>query len=316
MQRGAESMARSAPPGIFETIALAVSALLGQPLPLLLPVAVDLYLWAGPRLSPVALTAPLARLAADQGGTEAAALADGLAAFGGWGDLAAVAGLFLPSVLGIVEAATPWSRPSVEPGAAAGVGLALLLALAGLWGGMVLSTMLARMVRGGSPLGAGWLRASTLAAVRYLGFWVLVVFAVALAMIPTLLVGVVLTVVGLQALLALAVAMAVFVALACLAFVRDAIAFAAVGPLRACALSFGVVRRNPWPTIGFLLVTYVAAGGLGGIVARLAGSLPGVALAVLAYVFVVTSLELARMRFFADRLRGWRPDLLAAEPLD
>lgn len=311
MRQGADFTAGTSPPGIFETIAAAVTALLIQPLPLVIPLLVDLYLWLGPRLSPASLIDPVARLVAEQSGAEAEAMVDGLTAFSGWGDIVALLGLFVPSVLGIVETATPWSAPSVEIDALPGVGLAVALLVVGLWGGMLLSTMLARMVRGASPVGPGWLRAATVAAVRYLGFWALVLLAIGLAMVPTLLVGVVLTLVGLQGVLALLVVTVAFVAFACLAFVRDAIAYATVGPLRACALSFGVVRRHPWPTVGFLLVTYVAAGSVGSIVARLADSLPGVALAAFAYVLVVTTLELARMRFFADRLRRWRPELVA-----
>lgn len=310
MRTGAERTAKSAPPGIFETIAAAVSALLLQPLPLALPAAVDLYLWAGPRLSPAALTDPLARVAAEQAGPEADALASGVTAFAGWADLGGLLGLFLPSVLGLVETASPWSSPSLEPSVLAGIGLVMLLLLVGLWGGMVLSTMLARMVRGAPPVGGGLLRASTVAAGRYLAFWALVLVAGGVAMIPAVMVGLLLTVVGLQGLLALGLVVGVIVALALLAFVRDAIAFSAVGPLRACALSFGVVRRNPWPTVGLLLVTYVAAGGVGSIVARVAESPAATVVAALAYVFVVTSLEFARMRFFADRLRRWRPDLV------
>ena len=311
MQRGAEAKPRTAPPGVFETIALAVSALLVQPLPLAVPILIDLYLWVGPRLSPAGLTEPLARLATEQPNAWPEGVAEGLTAFGGWGDLVAAVGLFVPSLLGFVEAATPWSRPAGEPlGAALGTALVLLFLLVGLWVGMLFSTMLARMVRDEPPIGAGWLRAATVAAFRYLGYWLLVGAAVGVVMIPTLLIGVVLAVVRLEGLLALTVIAAALVGFACLAFVRDAIALVAVGPLRAVVLSFGVARRHPWPTVGFLVVAYVAAGALASLLARGTGTVAGVAVAVLAYAAVATALELARMQFFADRLRRWRPDLV------
>ena len=314
MQRGAGVEARSAPLGIFATIAAAVSVLLVQPLPLLLPVAVDLYLWAGPRLSPAAVTEPLRRWIAGQPGTEAAAVAEGLATLGRSGDLAIVLGFFVPSIFGggmPDGAVVPWRRPTFDPGdAASTLALALLLFLASVWGAMAFAWMLARVVRGRSPVGDRWLRASAVAAVRYLGFLALVVVAIAAVVVPSAIVGAVFLLVGLDVLpllatLLIAPAIAAYV---CLAFVGDAIAFAEVGPLRACALSFGVVRRNPWPSVGLLLVLLVASAGVARLFGQMAGSLPGAALAIVAYAFVATGLALARMQFFSDRLRRWRDD--------
>ncbi len=100
----------------------------------------------------------------------------------------------------------------------------------------------------------------------------------------------------------------------CLAFVGDSIVVAEVGPLRAIALSFQVVRRNPWATLGLLLVLTVVSVSVHGLVARLAGTVPGLALAIAAYAFVATGLALARMQFFYDRLRRFRADLIPPLP--
>jgi len=310
MQRGADAKTTTAPPGIFETIALAVSALLVQPLPLALPLAVDAVLWAGPRLSPAAVVDPVRRWLTDRNVEGAEAWAEPLATLSGSGDVAAVVGFFVPSILGFVDAAAPWSPSAVVPGAGATLALVPVLFLVGLWGGMLFSTMLARIVRGAPPLAGGWARAATVAALRYLGFWALVVLAVGLLLVPTAVAVALLAVVRLDGLLVAGLVPVALVAFLALLFVRDAIALAAVGPLRACALSAGVARRHPWPTIGLLAVTLVGAGALGSLAARLVGSVPGVLVAVLAYAFAATALELARMQFFADRLRRWRPDLI------
>ncbi|MDP9366446.1 MAG: hypothetical protein M3Q10_19850, partial [Chloroflexota bacterium] len=269
MQREADAKTTTAPPGIFETIALAVSALLVQPLPLALPIVVDAALWAGPRLSPASVVDPVGRWLADRNVEGQESWSEPLAALSGSGDVAAIVGFFVPSILGFVDTAAPWSPASVVPGAGATLALVPVLFLVGLWGGMLFSTMLARIVRGGSPLAGGWLRAATVAALRYLGFWALVVLAVGLLLVPTALAVAISAVVGLDGLLLAVLVPVALVAFLGLLFVRDAIAVAAVGPLRACALSVGVARRHPWPTIGLLAVTLVGAGGLGNLADRI-----------------------------------------------
>jgi hypothetical protein len=315
MQRGASVKERSAPPGIFETISVAVSSLIAQPLPLLLPIVVDLFLWGGPRLSPASLTEPLRRWLLDQRGVDAATVADRLESIGRSGDLAVILGLFVPSIFGGDPAGgtVPWVRPTVDPGGAAlTLALALLLFVASVWGAMALGAMLARVVRGRSPVGDGWLRASGVAALRYLGFLALVALVVAAVVVPSSIVGAAFLVAGLDVLPLIASLLIVpaIAAYVCLAFVGDAIVFAGVGPLRACSLSFGVVRRSPWATIGLLLVLLIVSAGVARIGGGLADSLPGVALAIAAYAFVATGLALARMQFFSDRLRRWRADLV------
>ncbi|CAA9571785.1 MAG: hypothetical protein AVDCRST_MAG19-2857 [uncultured Thermomicrobiales bacterium] len=316
MQRGAGRDARSGPPGIFETIAAAMSALLVQPLPLVVPIALDLYLSGGARLSPAPVVDPLRRWLARQDGADAAGLVDGLERLARNGDLATVAAAFLPSLLvdGAAAGNVPWQRPSVDLGGSAVTLLSAvgLLGL-GIWGAMAFGTMLARLAKGRAPLGDRFLRASGLATIRYVGFLALFALATAAVVVPLAIVGAVFEVVGLTALVGLVVAALVVPAIAAyvlLAFVGEAIVVAEVGPLRACSLSFGVVRRNPWPTIGLLLVLLIGSAAVARLGGQLAGSLPGLLLAVVAYAFVATGLALARIQFFADRLRRWRADLV------
>ena len=320
MQPGVGVEARSAPPGVFETIATAMSALLAQPLPLALPLAVDLYLWGGARLSPASVLAPLGRWFAGQDGTEAGALAKGLDGLARTGDLAAILGWFVPSLLAGVDRTdlfTAWRQPSVELGnGALTLILAVLLILAGVMAAMTFGVMLARVVLGRPLLGDRFARASGMAALRYLGFLALAVLAIVCLIVPAAIAGAVFLVVGVNVLPLLGAALMLPAAAAAiaLAFVGEAIVLAEVGPLRAISLSFGVVRRNPWPTIGLLLVVLTVSVTVPELVGRLTETALGLAVAIAAYAFVATGLALARMQFFYDRLRRWRADLVPSYP--
>lgn len=328
MQRAAGVKPSQAPPGVFDTIAAAMSDLPTRPAPLLLPIAVDLYLWLGARLSPLAVVDPLRRWVDEQqpaavGEAQTLALTDVVAwldRLGRTGDLAALAGWLVPSLLadaGAFDITPPGTRPVVfPPGALATVGLAALVLLLGVCGLMTFAAMLARIARGAPAVGVGFVRDSALAIVRFLGFVGLVV-AVGLGVaVPATVVTAVFALFGVD-LLPLLGAAAATVGLAAavgLAFVTEAIVVADAGPLRAVSLSVGVVRRHPWPTVGLLLVLWTVLFILPGLVGRLTGSAPGTVLAIAAYAFVATGLALARVMFFADRLRAWRPDLVPPPP--
>ena len=316
MQPVAGVGAQSAPPGVFETIAIAMSALLARPLPLAFPLAVDLYLWGGARLSPAGLLAPLGGWFARQDGAEAAGLADWLERLARTADLAAIVGWFVPSLLAGTNRAdlfAAWPRPSVDLGGAAlTVAVAGLLVLVGVVAAMTLAVMLARVVRDRSLLGDRFARASGIAALRYLSFLALTALALVVLVVPAAIVGAVFLLAGvnIMPLLGAALTIPAVAAAVALAFVGEAIVLAEVGPLRAIALSFGVVRRNPWPTVGLLIVLLIVSVTVPQMVGRLTETALGLAVAVAAYAFVATGLALARMQFFYDRLRHWRADLI------
>ena len=320
MRRGADVELRSTPPGIFETIATAMSALLIQPLPFVVPVLVDLYLWGGVRLSPAAVVNPFRHWLLAQNGVDATQLAgplDTLERLGRVGDLSTILGWFLPSLFvdgGRNGNAEIWRRPSIDPGrVAVTIIVALLLVLAGVWVAMLFAVMLARVVRGYSLLDIRLLKASGVATVRYLGFLALLAIAIGIVLVPSAVVGVLFLLFSMEAIPVLVATLLVplmIVAYVFLAFVGDAIVLVGVGPLRACSLSFGVVRRNVWASIGLLLVVVIASGAIARLAGYLAGDIPGVALAVAGYAFVATGLALARMQFFYDRLGRWRADLI------
>ncbi len=314
MQRGARAEARNAVPGVFETIAAAMSLLLVQPLLLVLPLAVDLFLWLGARITPERVLAPLLGVLDAQTALEAETLATSLRGLSEQGNVFDLLGFFVPSLVGSIGAqqlAAPWSRAVIDPGS---IGVTLLLALGfGLLGAiclMTLQVMMARVVRGGPPLGAGAGRMIGRATVRYLGFLALLIPVLVMAVIAGSVVAGLLSMVSgvLASLVVLTVVILVFTAAILLTFVVDAIALAEVGPAQAVELSAGVVRRHPWGSIGLLLVSGISLITIPELVMRLeAGSVVVVLISMVLFAFIATGLALARMQFFADRLQQWRP---------
>ncbi len=316
MQRGVSAGTRGATPGIFETIATAMSLLLVQPVLLLVPLAVDLSLWLGVRISPERLVEPLALVLAAQPGAEAGALGTSLGGMSQSGNLIDFIGWFVPSLVGSIGAAglaAPWAKPLLEPGSLGGsLLLAVGFAALGALGLMTLQVMMARLIRDGAPLGPGLARMIGLATIRYAGFLALLIPALIMAIVAGSLVASLFSVINLflASLVVLAMAIVVVSAAILLTFVVDAIALAEVGPVRAVELSVGVVRRFPWGSIGLLLVSGVSLVTLPELARRLgAGSIAGVIVAILVYAFIATGLALARMQFFADRVEQGQPGL-------
>jgi hypothetical protein len=175
---------------------------------------------------------------------------------------------------------------------------------------MTLQVMMAQVIRGGPPLGAGVGRLIGVATLRYLGFLALLIPVVVLVVIASTLVASLMSMinVALASLVVLAVVVLAVAAVILLTFVVDAIALAEVGPTEAVELSAGVVRRYPWGSIGLLLVTGVSLVTLPELVRRIdTESVFVVLVTMILFAFVATGLALARMQFFADRLRQWRP---------
>ncbi len=292
-------------PGVFATIAVAASALLAAPWPALLPAAFDAWFWQGPRLSPAALAEPAARFLGGVPGIDPA-LSDAIAGWGEQGDLAALAGLFMPSLLAGADAAgfaALDARPAVAIAAAPAVVLALLMLVLGVAGVMSFKTLLARVMTG-TPLrdrrvGAEILRnAGRYAAVLLLGLAVALAIALAAGVIVALagLAGI-----DLLPVLTLLLSGAVMAGAVLVSFVAEAIVVAGSGPVAAVRLSVQVVLANLFPTLGLLLATWLAVFSLPQLLAPIGGNPAGLALAILVHAFVAAALALARLQFFADR---------------
>lgn len=299
---------RPAPPGVFATIAVAASALIVAPWPALLPAALDAWLWQGPRLSPAAIAEPAAGFLAGMPGVDPAA-AEAIAGWGERGDLAALAGLFMPSLLAGADAAgfaALGTRPAAALGAAPAGVLAVLMLVLGVVGVMGFKTLLARVMIG-APLrdrgvGREILRnAGRYAAVLLLGVGAALAVAVALGVVAALggLAGI-----NLLPLLTLLLSAAVMAGAVLVAFVAEAIIVAGAGPVAAVRLSARVVSTNLLPTLGLLLATWLALFSLPQLLGPIGGTPAGLALAILVHAVVAAALALARLQFFADRFEA------------
>jgi hypothetical protein len=332
MERGASARMHGKPPGILQTFADAFSALLVNPLPMLLPILVDAWLALGPRVSPAGLTAPLAawvdaqtRLAGPDLASLGVAPADyatQIAGLGRHADLVAAIGWIVPSLLAGVDRvglAGAGDRATLTP-AGAGVVIALWAAfiLIGIALVMLYRVLLARASRGEPLIDAELPAAALRATGRYLAFLALLVGAALVLGIPAgVLLGVVsLVSADLASLVGLLIVSAIIIVSIMIAFVAEAIALAEAGPLEAIRISRGVVRHNTWAALGLIFLSWLALFVLPDILGRFTQSGPGLALAVAVYAFVATGVALARMQFLRDRLPQSRLPAPATAPAE
>ena len=300
-------------PGVFATVAAAFTLLLASPLPMLLPAAVDLWLWRAPRISPEGVAEPLAALLAASPNADTR-LADAIVRWGQTGDMAAIVGWFVPSLLAGLDVAPMaglGERAVLQPGGAS-IPLAIVMLLLAAFGVMTFKTMLARVIAGQRVLDAALPSEAWRNGLRYLAFLGLAAGAVVAIAVPVAAALALLGVMGvnLLPLFALAASMAVFAGAILLAFVGEAIVLRGAGPWQAVRLSAGVVQRHTASTAGLLVVLWVALVSLPPLLASIAFNALGVALAIAVYAFTATGLALARMLFVRDRLPdpAARPD--------
>ena len=305
-------------PGIFPTIAGAMSLLLVQPLLMAIPVLFDLHLWAGTRVSAAALTEPLARWLRDlettssnSGTTSGAEPGEIAARIERIADITPAVGFFVPSVLFGIDAdevARIWRQPVLDLGSGWLVLAATLaLTVVGIGIGMAFRVSMAGSIRGGGGSRGAIGREIAVAWASYAVFLALVVAVMIVIAVPASIVSALMLVVGINILPLLVplIATPAVAAVVLLWFVPDAIAIGQAGPLRACALSFGVVRRNLWPSIGFILVALVINSGAARVLRPMVDTIPGVLIAIAIFAFLATGLTLAQMQFFYDRWLHW-----------
>jgi hypothetical protein len=222
--------------------------------------------------------------------------------------------LLVPSLLSDIERTRLYGgadRPDVVPSswflgliilAAAFAGSAFLL--------MLYSVPLADTALNRRRSAQARARAIAIASVRLLGFVAVLAGAVLLLLGPLLVGGLALHIVGVNAtpLLASIALMLGIVAYLMLWFVPDAIVVSQVGPLRAIYLSIAVVRRYFWQTLGLASASMLISLGLGEIWRQLVDTAPGLLVAVIANAFIASSLALASILFYTNRIRLIRPE--------
>ena len=89
-------------------------------------------------------------------------------------------------------------------------------------------------------------------------------------------------------------------------FVPQAVILSDASPLEALRDSFIIVRLNFWSSLGLVLLVYLISGGFGLIWSRLTFSPVGIIGSILANAFVGTGLLAATCFFYRDRMIKWQ----------
>lgn len=299
-------------PGVLATLQAAYDTLNTRPYLLAVPLLLDLAFWLGPQVRSPALFDWFARWPASSGSASGRELANAVTRAGGQAEvtsgLAQAWNLFgvntLTGALGREGLANAFNRPAVELGPSYVAALVLLaLALVGFWLKTLFVGPLAQTARREpfAPLVA--LRASGPLALRILALYAAVLGLVLLILIPVAMVGVATVFAGLDALGF--VSLVAFVPVAWMflygSFAVDALVLDGVGPMRAAYLSYRVVRRNLWPTVGFVCLTLTVSWALPLALARVAAQPVGTALVIVAHAYVAAWLALASLLFYRER---------------
>lgn len=288
---------------------------------LLIPAALNVFLWMGPRLS----VAPLAQQLADMLQTSAAlssgqygdAIKEASQMLAQWGDstnLFALLAVAMP-YLGVV------SRGAVV-GTLANWPLAIVAAASLLAVGTYLAvtylTLIARQVRrDGSTVRAFFARA-TVNWLRLVALGGLLLGVALVLLVPAaMLTGVVglLSVGGAMVLASLTAWGAVLAGIWLyfyLFFVTDAIVLDGAALRLAVARSLAIVRRNTGASMVLVLATMLLTAGLGVIWDAIGGTVAGVAVGIIANAYVGSALVAASLIFYASRWRALEREVIAA----
>lgn len=278
----------------------------------LIPVAVDILLWLGPRLSPRPL---VVRAFEDISRLSARFAAEGAAdAVQTWREVAEHLGSVnllgvitwwqVPTVVGFRPIPAPWPAPTIAVESwPLALGLLLGLGLAGLLLASVYLGGLASAVRGEGLRPAGF------AALALRG-WGRLIVLVLLGLAG-------LTVTGVPVFIAVTVLNLVSPALAeaviwlwaivliwaniYLFFVHPAMFVSDLGPVEAIKASVGLVRCNFWSAMGLILLFYLISLGMSIIWNALMVGWAGVVLAAAGNAAVISGLILGVMAFYLDR---------------
>jgi hypothetical protein len=309
------------PTGVIETLSAGYTAVNRQLWVLLLPILLDVFLWLGPHVSFSPLVGPavthateLTRQVAlgprraqrnpelsaglDESRQYLIARADevnGLSALA-WGPVGLPSLATLPDDNEELAFVNGWAD-----------GLALLAACFGvslLLGGWFYGGLAAGSVGTGGPLSAG--RNTPRAVLDVLGLVAVLLGAALLLGLPVLLL------IGFTALVSppvailggLMLAAGVLFASVHLFFAIDAIFVSHAGPLAAIQRSVGLVRRNLWPSVALILLTWLILAGMSRVWEILGTNLQppyGVAVGIFGNAYIASGLIAAGMVFYTQR---------------
>ena len=313
MQRNVATKREPATPGVIDTIAEGFSIALVQPLLMLVPMLLDLYFWAGWRVSISPLTDRLGDWLQGRNSADVDDVADTLRRAGD-GDVMQLFALLVPSLLSDIDRTDLFQAADRSVVVPSSWLLALVVLVVAFLGSAFL-VMLYTVPLADTALDRHRTVEQLLRAI--------VTASVALARVRR---GarrrrgaLARPVAGgsggahcrgdrCRSLLASIAVLLGIVAYLMLWFVPDAIVASQVGPLRAIYLSITVVRGYFWQTLGLTTASMVITLGLGEFWRQLVDSAPGLLLAVIANAFVATSLALASIIFYSRRIRLLRPE--------
>lgn len=337
MRNANEPVRRIAPGttgGVLETIADGLSLVLERPRLLLLPLIVDLVLWLGLQVSMQPLVTSTADFLERSGAEDADLAAQNLRTLGDRLQASDALGAFLPSVFSgvpidtflymlvaflapsgafgidkstIVDAWSEGFAGVMTPGSA---GTVFLIMLACLFGGTLLLALykvpLARAVRGDTSsrlmpeIGKAWL--------HFMGYLVLLAAVMVAALVPLFVASLVAMILGLNLLFVVTMALLIFGGIASIytLFMVDAMLLHRAGPIRAFGASRSVAREYFSQTARLALTSLLVLMGALHLWSSMAGSMPGIVIALLANAFLGTGLAVASMLFYSDRFRLMR----------
>jgi hypothetical protein len=295
---------------IIETMSTAFNTIIKKLWLLVIPIALDLFLWLGPKIS----AAPLVKgfitvmqqgLATATAGAQASSVDlvnsllpelqttlgnTNLLALLAWGRVG------VPSISGLlpITAQSWWVLSINTPVQMVGVELAILAL--GLFLACIFIGLISQAVKGES---LSLLLVIRRAPTHWL-YLVLLNIPLFILMIIAILLG---TILG--PLIFLVIGGILWISLY-LFFVPQAVILSDASPLEALRDSFIIVRLNFWSTLGFVLLIYIISGGFGLIWSRLTFSPFGIIGAILANAFVGTGLLAATCFYYRDKMAKWR----------
>ncbi|MHB8619163.1 MAG: hypothetical protein ACYDAG_06270 [Chloroflexota bacterium] len=269
-----------------------------------IPVAVDLFLWLGPKVLPgPALGQAVEANLPQQYASYGALIQQSISSF----NLLSLLAVYLPSLvarLGTISPLASFAPVTFVNRPLPLLLLALLAALGGLWLGCVYLGFIAQLVRDGSTNAREMARSVWRYWRRLIAFLLMVGLAVVVASVPLSLIFALLASVSpaAGAILEIVVQVAIFWGIISLFFTPEALLLDDVGPIRAMRASFQVIAGNFGASILLIGLMFLISLGLPIAWQFIAGNPVGLVAAIVGNAYIGTGVAAAGFLFFKERL--------------
>ncbi|HEU5423750.1 MAG TPA: hypothetical protein VFU72_09445 [Nitrolancea sp.] len=296
------------PAGIIDTIGQAFALLSGRPYLIWPPVLLDLFLWLGVHLSAQPLTDILQQWIRGSSAGNDTTLRQ-LQNLGLHYNVFELVGVAMPSLVqGMGTEPTAGVTPTWIGGLPWGW-LALIAAgllAVGAVVGMAYLTIIGHLVGLEAIRPEPFVRAAARNVGHLIGFVLVTIGIVILLALPVLTLTIALLVLGINVLpfAEFVMTVGVLCLFLLLYFGQDAIVVSDAGPMRAVYLSYNVVRRNFWPTVGFALISMIVGTGVPLAMSIFTHSPWSMPFALVGHAFVATGMLAASMLFYRERARA------------